>query len=389
MSEIHTPRRRQLVARMAELGPTIAARAERYDREASFPHENFADLRAAGFLALCIPEEHGGLGADFTTYALVSEELGRHCGSTALTFNMHTATMLLTGQIADDLAMSDADREAHDRRRTAMWRGVVADGHIHAQPFSEGRAPGETTGFATRAVPVDGGFRVSGRKIFASLSEAADRHNVTCMVEGEDFIRFLGVPADAEGITIEGDWDPLGMRGTISKNLLFEDVFVPSDNEFLPPGCFDQVADRWPYFYMTLSFSYLGIQRAVLDFTSDYLRGAGGVNERRDHPQKQHGWAEMRLAYDRSQALTYRVLGEAGVDPTDEQVGRAWSATVTAMETAPEIASTAVRVCGGRSLLRPSALERMYRDARCGATMLPWSVEVCLGRLGRAGLYDD
>ena len=95
MSGIHTPRRRQLVARMAELGPTIAARAERYDREASFPHENFADLRSAGFLALCIPEEHGGLGADFTTYALVSEELGRHCGSTALTFNMHTATMLL------------------------------------------------------------------------------------------------------------------------------------------------------------------------------------------------------------------------------------------------------------------------------------------------------
>ena len=250
------------------------------------------------------------------------------------------------------------------------------------------------TGFATRAVPVDGGFLVSGRKIFASLSEAADlpQRDLHGRGRGRHPIPWRACRR-GEGITIEGDWDPLGMRGTISKNLLFEDVFVPADNEFLPPGCFDQMADRWPYFYMTLSFSYLGIQRAVLDFTADYLRGAGGVNERRDHPQKQHGWAEMRLAYDRSQALTYRVLGEAGVDPTDEQVGRAWSATVTAMETAPEIASTAVRVCGGRSLLRPSALERMYRDARCGATMLPWSVEVCLGRLGRAGplrrLTDD
>jgi len=97
----------------------------------------------------------------------------------------------------------------------------------------------------------------------------------------------------------------------------------------------------------------------------------------------------MRLAWERSQALTYRVLGEVGVDPTEDQLHRAWSATVTAMETAPEVASTAVRVCGGRSLLRPSALERMYRDARCGATMLPWSVEVTLDRLGRAGLYDD
>jgi alkylation response protein AidB-like acyl-CoA dehydrogenase len=140
---------------------------------------------------------------------------------------------------------------------------------------------------------------------------------------------------------------------------------------------------------MTLSFSYLGIQRAVLDYTAAALRGDGGASERRDHPQKQHGWAEMRLAWERSQALTYRVLGEVGVDPTDAQLRRAWAATVTAMETAPEVASTAVRVCGGRSLLRPSALERMYRDARCGATMLPWSVEVVLGRLGRAELYDD
>ena len=106
MTDLLTPRRRELVARMAGLGPTIAERSHRYDREASFPHENFDDFREAGLLGLCIPEEYGGMGADFAAYALVSEELGRHCGSTALTFNMHTATMLLTGQIADDLDMN-------------------------------------------------------------------------------------------------------------------------------------------------------------------------------------------------------------------------------------------------------------------------------------------
>ena len=389
MSEIWTTRRSELVGRIAEMGPTFAARADVVDRDASFPRENYADLRDAGFLGLCIPEEHGGLGGDFVTYALVSEELGRYCGSTALTFNMHTATTLLVGQIADDLDMSEEDRDVHERRRTALWKGVVEDGRIHAQPFSEGHASGETTGFAVRAVPTDSGYRVSGRKIFASLSEVADLHNVTCMVEGDDRVRFLGVPADAEGVVIEGDWDPLGMRGTVSKNLLFEEAFVPADNEFLPPGGFDQMATRWPYFYTTLSFTYLGIQRAVLDYTVESLRGEGGEFERRDQPQKQHAWAQMRLAWERSQALTYRMLGEVGADPSDEQLRRAWAATVTAMETAPEVASLAVRVCGGRSLLRPSALERMYRDARCGATMVPWSVEVTLDRLGRAGLYDD
>jgi alkylation response protein AidB-like acyl-CoA dehydrogenase len=103
---------------------------------------------------------------------------------------------------------------------------------------------------------------------------------------------------------------------------------------------------------------------------------------------KQQGWAEMQLAYERAQALMYRVLGEVGVDPTPEQVRRAWAAVTTVMETAPAVASTAIRVCGGRSLLRPQPLERHYRDARCGSTMLPWSVEVCLERLGRFGLYD-
>lgn len=389
MTDLLTTARRQLVDRMADLGPTFAARAERYDREASFPSENFDDLGEAGFLSLCVPEAHGGLGADFVTYALVSEELGRHCGSTALTFNMHTATMLLTGSIADDLDMSDPNRTIHEERRAALYEAVVKEGHVHSQPFSEGHEAGAAAGVTTRATGVEGGWLVSGRKIFASLSESAHHHNITCMVEGEQAIRFLGVPADAAGITIEGEWDPLGMRGTVSKNLVFDDVFVPADQEYLPAGCFDQAAARWPYFFMTLTFTYLGLQRAVLDFTRDYLRGGNGPDERRNHFQKQHGWAQMRLAHEHSQALVYRVLGEVGVDPTPTQIHRAWAAVVSVMETAPEVASLAVRVCGGRSLLRPLILERLYRDARCGATMLPWSVEVCLDRLGRADLFDD
>ena len=388
MNNFQTPERMRLVESMKELGSVFSERADKYDSEASFPYENFADLKDAGFLALCIPEDHGGMGADFVTYALVSEELGRHCGSTALTFNMHTASMLLTGQISDDLEMSPMQRKDHAEKRSLMWKGVVESGHIHAQPFSEGNQAGEGAGISSRAVPVEGGFRVTGKKIFASLSEAADRHNITCLVEGEEEIRFLGIPAGSEGLKIEGEWDPLGMRGTISKTLTFENVFVPAENEYLPQGCFDQVASRWPYFYMTLSFSYLGIQRAVIDFTAQYLKGKSGKSERRDNFQKQHGWAEMKLANEKSQSLTYRVLSEVGPDPSQDELSRAWAATLVAMETAPEIASIAVRVCGGRSLLRPLPLERLYRDARCGATMLPWSAEICMDRLGRSGLYD-
>ncbi len=386
---IKTKRQQELVAMMADLGPTFEKRAFEYDKHAAFPYENFDDLAAAGFLKLCIPERFGGLGADFATYALVSEELGRHCGSTALTFNMHTATCLLTGPIADALDLSPEDRALLDEKRSVMFADICENSTIHAQPFSEGLSAGATTGIATTATPVEGGYRINGRKIFASLSEAAGMHNIIVVVPGDDRVRFMGVPGDADGISIVGDWDPLGMRGTISKTLIFDDVFVPAANEWLPPGMFDQMAAEFPFFYMTLSFAYLGIMQATIDFTRDYLRGDGPSSARAEHPQKQALWAQMNLRHQQAQALTYRVLEEADACPTPEQVHRAWAAMVTTMEGAPDIASMAMRACGGRSLLRPLPLERLFRDARCGATMLPWSVEVCLDRLGQYALVGD
>jgi alkylation response protein AidB-like acyl-CoA dehydrogenase len=384
-----TSRQQELVARVAELGPVFRERAPTYDREAAFPYENFADLHRIGFLGLAVPERYGGLGADLATYALVSEEIGRHCGSTAITFNMHTATMLLTGPIADALDMGEDDRAVHDRRRAAIYRGVVENGDIHAQPFSEGVSPEATAGYSTRAEPCEGGYRITGKKIFASLSTAAARHNVLCTVPGDDRIRFMSVPAGAEGVEVVGEWDPLGMRGSISNDMLFHGVFVPDENELLPPGCFNQAAERFPYFYMTLSFSFLGLAQGALDFTRAYLMRDTGALRRRDHPIRQMGWAEMNLQVERARALVYRVLAEAAVDPGPDQMRRAWASVVTTMETAPAVAAQAIKVCGGLSLLKPQALERIYRDARCGAVMLPWSVEACLGRLGRSGLFDD
>ena len=386
---IQTTARMELVEQIAVIAPRFSQRAAQYDHEASFPKENWKELANSGFLGLCAPVEAGGLGGDFVAYALVSEELGRHCPTTALTFNMHTATALLAGWIADQLGM-DEEQQAHlDRVRPQLWAGMCHQHTIHSQPFSEGRTPGSGQPIGTTAVPVDGGYRVTGKKIFASLSGIADVHNVVALVEDDPRVRLLGVPADSDGVEIQGEWDPLGMRGTDSRDLVLVDAFVPEDNEVLPPGVFDAMVSRFPYFYMTLSFTYLGLMRAILDLTGEYLRGEHGVASRRDNHVKQAGWAEMQMIYDKAQSLMYRVLSEASVDPTKPALRRAWSTMVAVMEGAPEMASLAIRVCGGRSMLRPNKLEQHYRDARCGATMLPWSVEVCLDRLGRYDLYND
>jgi alkylation response protein AidB-like acyl-CoA dehydrogenase len=129
----------------------------------------------------------------------------------------------------------------------------------------------------------------------------------------------------------------------------------------------------------------MGLTRSVIAFVREHLGGG----PRRDIPQKQAAWADIQIAYERADALWQRVVAEAGIDPTPEQLRRAWAATFTVMETAPDVASKAIRICGGGSIMRTMALEQHYRDARCGSLMLPWGAEVCLARLGRFGLYDD
>ena len=374
-----------------DLGPGFAGRAAGYDRETLFPFENYAELRDAGMLGLCIPKRYGGMGASFQDYMHVAAELARFCPMTALTYNMHSQTTLRTGILADDLDMPPEVRERHERIRSELYRWILEDGAIMSQPLSEGIARGATAGVATTATPAPGGFNVNGRKVFASLAGAAHAYNFTCRVPGEEGLRFLSVRSDNPGVRIVGDWDPLGMRGTDSRTLVFEDAFVEADDELLPTGGFDQLAARWPHVYLTLTPTYIGLTRAVVDFVQAYLGSTPppGIPARRDVPAKQWAWAEIQIAYERSRSLWECAVAEAGLDPDPEQLRRAWAASYTVMETAPEVAALAIRACGGGSLMRNLPLEQHYRDARCGSVMLPWSAEVCLELLGRFGLYEE
>ena len=171
-----TPQQRELIDIAATLGlAKFAPRAMQIDRDAVFPFENYADMREAGLLRICVPREHGGLGADFATYVMVAAEIGRHCGATALTWNMHVCSTMWAGFIADALDMTAEQRAEHERIRAIHFRRVVEEGKVYAQPFSEGgSAAAGKAPFGTLARRVDGGYLVTGRKIFESLAGAAD-----------------------------------------------------------------------------------------------------------------------------------------------------------------------------------------------------------------------
>jgi alkylation response protein AidB-like acyl-CoA dehydrogenase len=376
----------------------FAPRAAEYDREARFPIENYNDMRDAGLLRLCVPKEEGGLGAGYRAYMTTAAEIGRYCGATALTYNMHVCSCLWTGPLSDDLDMSEADRVEHRRRRAIHYARIVKDGAIYAQPFSEGGAAAAGAApFSTSARRVDGGWRIDGKKIFASLSGSADYYGILCgeTKPGQPPSRrdtmYIAVPANAEGVQVVGDWDPLGMRGTVSRTLLLKDVFVGDDEALMPRGVYYQAAGRWPHMFMTLTPSYMGIAQAAFDFTVQYLRGeipGTGPEKRRKFATKQVAIAQMFVTLQQTKALWFQAITEARADPTKEQLLRAYAAQYTVMENSNELCRLAIRTCGGQSMLKTLPLERLYRDSRCGSLMLPWTAEICLDCIGREALYE-
>ena len=395
---LFTPQQRTLLTLAHELGETnFAPRAAQWDETASFPFANFDDLRRAGLLALCVPQSDGGGGADYATYMMVAAEIGRFCGVTALTWNMHISSTMWTGVLADGIPMTDAQRSEHAKRRGLHFSRVVNDGAIYAQPFSEGSAAAAGRApFGTTARKVDGGWRVNGRKIFASLAGAASYYGILCTEDKGDEkpdVRdtlYLAVPASSAGLAISGDWNPLGMRGTVSRNLTFNDVLVGDDEQLMPRGVYYKGAQTWPAMFFTLAPTYLGIANAACDFTVSYLRGEVPGEppvKRRMYPTKQIAVAQMRIQLENLKSIFVRAIQEARPHPSHDERMRLYAAQYTVMEGANDIARLAIRTCGGQSMMKHLPLERLYRDSRCGALMLPWTAELVLDRMGRETLY--
>ena len=407
LAPIFDPVAWNLTQKQAELATKVrnlasekfAPRAAEYDREAKFPTENYQDMADAGLLGICIPEAEGGLGADLKTYMLAAAEMGRFCGATALTFNMHVSSCLWTGDLLDQLELDNETRAKHHEMRSLHYNRILKEGKIYAQPFSEGGAAAAGfKAFGTTALKVDGGWRINGKKIFASLSGHADYYGALCSAltkpDDEQLRRntmYIAVPADAEGVSVVGEWDPLGMRGTVSRTLIFDDVFVPDEGQLMPLGVYPEAASRWPHMFMTLTPSYMGIAQACYDFTVAYLRGEipdMPPVKRRMYPTKQIAVAQMRVMLEQTKAIWFAAISEARPDPGKDSLMRAWAAQYTVMENANELAQLAVRTCGGQSMLRSLPMERLYRDSRCGSLMLPWTAELCLDKLGTAALYE-
>jgi alkylation response protein AidB-like acyl-CoA dehydrogenase len=386
-------RQRELIATARRLAREhFAPRAERHDREGSFPFDDYADLRAEDLLGLCVPERYGGLGADYETYCLVAGQLAQGNASTALTFNMHCLVMLMMGPIADAMAMPPAMCERHEKLRAAKYREVIEEGAFYGQPHSEPVEQGETDAtlavggrrFGTTARKVAGGYVVNGRKFFVSLAGAAPYYATPAIRHGDEpWIErtlYLQVPKDAPGVSFPGDWDSMGMRATVSRDMSLENVFVPDDAEVLPPGLFGAMYNAFPHLFLTFSATFLGLMQAAYDGAIAYLTGRmpDAPARHTDLTAKGPAIAEMLFAIEGARALFYRAISEAQVDPPLEAVQRARAAHVTIQRAVVAVTQEAIRIGGGRAFLKCYPLERFARDARAAALMRPWTQELAM-----------
>ncbi|WP_420464670.1 acyl-CoA dehydrogenase family protein [Panacagrimonas sp.] len=393
--EMSADEREHAFAVCRELAEEFRAVGPRHDAENSFPHAMAARVRELRLPGLNIPKRYGGWGADIATTARCVELLAYGDPAITLGFNMHF------GVIGFFRGMWSAEHQAR------FFPGVAQHGHLFDGAYSETRAG--VMGLAdTRAVPVEGGYRVSGRKSWGTLSLVADFHTFNATVTnpngelpGDHAERaarevMLVCPATAPGVRIEKTWDALGMRASGTETVVFEDVFVPQADlvsAAFRPGLFANL--EW----QTLSFAsiYLGLARRAYDETLAILRKKrlGAVSEAADvklseQQLVQVGIGEMRVLIETAAnciEVAATRLNEDRDLPADPSLRLGWLEIpkVVSTENAIRVVDIGMRLVGGGAFRRGHVLEKLYRDARSGP-FHPLTTDQLMQHLGRAEL---
>jgi alkylation response protein AidB-like acyl-CoA dehydrogenase len=372
----------EALATAEQLAPAFAARAGGYDVDGSFPADDFADLRANGLLGLMVPTRLGGIGASFSDYAEVAMSLGSGSGATALIYNMHAS---VTGALAltdDDLARTLGVPDTFFTARDEMLRGAV-DGEHYAVAMSERGAGSRLSEATTTYEPVDGGWRIVGTKTFCSGAGHADAYVVAAR-RGDAVSQFL-VPA-GPGVTVIPTWDSLGMRATVSHDIELDVVVPPHALLGQVEGMALLLAQVMPQ-WLVASYAavYVGVAQATLTAATEYVDGRGLGRLPLVRARLGHADAAVAGAREVVRAMARAVTSAPGEPATNRWV---WRAKLVAGETAMDVAASLLEACGTAATRRGSALERLYRDARCGS-LQPATSDVCADWLGYAVLGRD
>ena len=392
-----TDRTTDILTLCDEVAAKFPPRARKNDAEASFPVENYADMRAAGLMGLMVPENHGGMGADFYQYTRAAGRLARGDGATAVTFNMHNIIIATLAEVNEEALVGRIGGLMADFRSWVFAEAMA--GKVFAASLTEPGAGFHPKSLTTTYERVDGGYKLNGKKSFVSLSENADYYVVAAVAEetlgtGEPRISWLVVADDDPGVSFQRIWDTLGMRATVSNNMLLEDVSIPKERMFMrTEGGVVEKLSKEPHMVVGgFTACYFGIMEAIFKFVVEYQDGrkmTGTDIPIIDSELVQHRIGEMSVTLEAARELVYsaarRVVEDRGSKKTNAAIHRA---KYFVGEMGPDLASQAIRLCGGSTISKHLPMERYFRDIRC-CGLMPAKSDECLWYVGKEALGFD
>ena len=340
-----------LVARAEALGKDFAARAEVADETDCFVAENYAVLKTSGLVEAAVPRELGGGGADIHELAYMLRTLARHCSSTALAFAMHT-----------HLVAVPAWRWTHQKVAAVepLLKRIAAEKIFLATSGGSDWVAG-----AGKAERVDGGYRITARKVFSSGSPAGSLFMTTAVLEepGEPpMVLHFGVPMNSPNVRIDPVWKTLGMRGTASHDFIIEGHVVPEAAVALK-----RKAGEWHPLFQVIATTAIpliyGVYLGVAESARDIAVGLAKKRRQDHHITQLVGQMDSELCGARI-AHEYMLGVVARNAPGAESVNDVMMGRRLVAAHAIRTVELAMEAAGGAGFYRAQGLERRFRDVQ-------------------------
>jgi isovaleryl-CoA dehydrogenase len=354
--------------RLGEMADTIRATTRRFaldriepiaarvDTEDSFPRDLWPQMGALGLHGITVEEKDGGLGLGYLEHLIACEEVSRSSAAIGLSYGAHS-----------NLCVNQIRRWASEEQKAKYLPGLISGEHVGSLAMSEAGAGSDVVSMKLRADKVDGGWRLNGTKFWITNAPHADTLVVyakTAPDAGSKGITAFLIEKDFPGFSIGQKIDKVGMRGSPTAELVFDDCFV-SDDQVMGPlnGGVKVLMSGLDYERVVLSGIQIGIMQACLDVVLPYVR------ERKqfgrpigDFQLMQAKVADMYVALNSSRAYCYAVAQacDAGQTTRFDAAG----CILLASENAVKVAGEAIQALGGAGYTRDWPVERYWRDAK-------------------------
>ena len=333
----------------------IAPLAAKIDAEDWFPRDElWTQMGELGLHGITVPQANGGLGLGYLEHVIACEEVSRASASIGLSYGAHS-----------NLCVNQIARWASDEQKAKYLPKLISGEHVGSLAMSEAGAGSDVVGMKLRAEAADGGYVLNGTKFWITNAAYADVLVVYAKTgEGSRGITTFLIEKSFKGFSIGQKIDKMGMRGSPTAELVFDDCFVPQENVMGPlNGGVGVLMSGLDYERTVLAGIQLGIMQACLDVVLPYVR------ERKQFGTPIGGFqlmqakvADMYVALNSARAYVYAVAKscDAGKTTRFDAAG----AILLASENAFKVAGEAIQALGGAGYTKDWPVERFLRDAK-------------------------